>query len=205
MWDTWFPFNKDLEGIVYHPYLDTRFFPTTGMGNLIATDDDFVSLPWIDSRTGEPASPVDKRLAWHALNATKALAKFGGAHPHWRKVTPLVLSHDSVSRLCRARLVQSWRRLCVRLPELDSFPADAQMALLSWAWGVGENAHYPKMVGALERKDFAAAAREIDMNPRKGTINLRNARNRALMTAAATSQCPDEITCDWKSVVADKP
>lgn len=181
-------FTARFEGRLTFMYGDVKNLVTTGVGNLIDSTPQpqpwtpALKLPW-KRLDGTLATQMDVIGAWQAVKARHDLTQQGGGH--YAGVTTLRLSDADVDALVLAKLDSNEAQLQRLLPGWDSMPADAQLALHSWAWAVGAAARYPSMFAALKRGDYAGASAECDINPKVGTIVLRNAANHALLENAA--------------------
>lgn len=181
--ERWRDFSEDIEGRLPFPYLCTAARVTTGVGNMIEPLAFAQTLPWLNTETGRRATPDEVAAAYRAVEARKDLAPHGGGR--FRNVTALRLTDADIDRLVWHKLGDVERALRGMFPAWDGWPADAQLALLSWAWAVGVHSPYPRMFAALRAGDFRAAAEECTINPQRGTIRLRNERNRMLLRNAA--------------------
>ena len=80
------------EGVVLHPYLDTKGLVTVGVGFLCSDEQSFTSLPFERRGAGIAADTPEKRAAWTALReaAAEGLAGVRQASD-WRDCTDLEL------------------------------------------------------------------------------------------------------------------
>jgi hypothetical protein len=62
--------------------------------------------------------------------------------------------------------------------DLDNFPADAQLGLLSMSWGMGPMFNFPKFQAYVAAGDWSSAATECRFQPDTSTITIRNAIRR---------------------------
>lgn len=179
----WHGFSEDLEGRTTWPYLCTAEKVTVGVGNMIEPLSTAQALPWQNTATGMPATRDEVAVYYAAVKSRTDLARLGGGH--FRNVSPLRLTEADVDRLVARKLAEVDRQMAGMFPAWDSWPADGQLALLSWAWAVGGASPYPRMFAALRAGDWLAAAEEAEINPKIGTIIKRNARNRILLRNAS--------------------
>lgn len=176
----WHPWSEPLEGRVPFMYLDThepRGLVTVGVGNLLPMSE-AVRYPFVHP-DGRRATAAEIAAAWRAVDARQDLKNHGGMV--FRNVTTLRLTSESIDRIVEAKLRSVDAQLAKLFPAWDEWPADAQLALLSWAWAAGAAAKYPKMIAFLRAREFALAATECTLNPQRGTIIERNRRNRILL------------------------
>lgn len=183
-------FSEPLEGRVPFWYLDNaepEGLVTIGVGHLYdrrgatAPPPAALDLP-LRRPDGSRASRAEIAAAWLAVKARQDLKAHGGGA--FRNITTLRLLNEDIDRLVEQKLASNETFLSKRFPDWPTWPADAQLALHSWAWGVGAAAPYPKMTALLLAERFALAAAEVEMNPKKGTILKRNAANRLLLANA---------------------
>lgn len=180
----WLAFNSRHEAVVYCLYPDIKNLITTGVGNLSDPVKNALSLPLrLPNGQIAPADVIEKE--WHIVkNAGINKAMPGTAY----KITVLRLTFADVEKMVDKTLTENHKVLLGRFPSLETWPADAQMALHSVAWAAGPNFLFPKCEAALRANppDFETAAIECKLreegNP--GVIQ-RNKDNRAFFEAAA--------------------
>ncbi len=179
--DYFIKFSEPFEGAVYHMYLDMKGLVSVGIGNLIEPIQLGWNYPW-RRQDGTLASQSEYIAEWNLINGKPELAQQG-----WTGATrfcTLHLTPDDVATLCYAKMDSNELHLRIRVPNFDEHPTDAQLMLHSWAWAVGPDANYPRMLKLIVAKEYAAAVAECDINPKVGTIILRNAANRQLLLNA---------------------
>lgn len=201
--DVFVAFSEPLEGVVYHLYLDVLGYVTTGMGHLLPDESSALALPWRIG--GVPATPAQIRTAYGALSQARRTGQYGAAwgHRRYEPLTPLRLTRPDVERMVQDKLTSNHTILQRRCPDIAAWPAPAQLFLHSWAWAVGPNARYPRMIAHMHKRSWLDAANEARINPNVGTIVVRNARNRQLLLAASEVECRcgdyDVLTADMWS------
>lgn len=196
------PFNKPLEGRVQWMYLDVKGFVSTGVGNLIdasrtpltePTDAERTTshqiaraLPWQIAEDGEIASDTDIDAEWDLVKSRMDMAEQGGGA--FKGITTLRLSDEAIDELVFSKLDEMEGVLKSREPftDFDTWPADAQLGLLSMSWGMGPKFNFPKFQGAVVSRDWTTAAAECRFNPEIGTIAERNDRDQQLFGNAAS-------------------
>jgi len=209
----WYAFTGPLEGAgVPHMYLDNaqpRGLVTIGWGNLLPLSK-ALSLPFLRP-DGSRASQAEIAAAWHAVDARQDMKTGGGVAYGRLPGNTLRLSEGAMFKVVEGQLAANDAILAARFPDWHDWPADAQLALHSWAWGVGVHRAYPRMNALLLAGDFEGASHEVGMKsgaapcpqcdmpgrpgggplhsqlgcPRQGTIRHRNAHNRTLLQNAA--------------------
>ncbi len=147
------------EGRCNHMYKDTRGYVTTGIGNLVKTADDAARLPWVDAKTGQPASDAQIRTAFQAVAGGPDGKKAGA----YEKLTTLRLPDEVVTELATQRLEREFLPgLRRQFPGFDQFPPAARAALVDMAYnlGLGGLAKFEKLNTACLQGDWEAAAQE---------------------------------------------
>lgn len=187
----WLAFTEPIEGGLACFYNDVRNKTTIAFGNLCDTPSEAAALDMVN-RDGTPATAAEKIAAWHAVHDDPHAAAAGWTYA--QNLTPLRLTRDGMVALAMQRLDVNDRILLARLPDWESYPACAQMAMHSLAWACGANAHFPRLFADVTIRDFDAAAVEIHMNEwtPEGVHNTglmpRNVANKILMRNAARVQ-----------------
>lgn len=192
-------FNEAFEGVVPHMYADIKQLITVGVGNLIDPVELALGLPFrFKSRPGilNPGTPASKdqiAAEWQRIKNDKSLAKKG--HKVCASLTELELPDEALDRLINKRLTENESYLKRQQPfrDWDSWPADAQLAVLSMAWALGPGGvmDFSRFCAACSALDFNTAAKECKMseagNPGVKPRNIANARllrNAAIVQAA---------------------
>ena len=180
-------FSVRFEGRVSWMYLDIKGLVTIGIGNLIDSENVTAQLPFFQKGSGAPASKEAIVAEWRLLKTRQDLAAKG--HRACEAITNLRLTDAAIDDLVLQRLELNETILKRTFAEWDSWPADAQLAVLSMAWamGAGFPASWPKFTAACKARDFIAARGESQMND-VGNAGLkpRNAANALLLANAAS-------------------
>jgi GH24 family phage-related lysozyme (muramidase) len=187
-------FSAGFEGRVPYMYVDIKGLVTVGVGNLVdpvglaqALPFRFKNKPGI-SAPGSPATPDQIAGEWRTLKNDPSLTtkKYTACEP----ITQLELSDESIDTLISNRLTQN-ESFLKRQPwfqNFDTWPADAQLALLSMTWAMGPAGPggFPLFRAACQNLDFNTAAAECRMNE-AGNAGLvpRNKANVTLFSNAA--------------------
>lgn len=177
------PFTIPLEGAVHWMYLDVKSLVTTGIGNLIDTPADALSLPW-QNQDGTPASRMQIAAEWSYVKSRQDLKLHGGMA--YGAITRLRLDDAGVDAVVGRTLDRMDHQLAARFPTYEQWPWQAQLATLSMAWACGPAFHFPALATALNAQDFVEASKQCHIqeagNP--GVIP-RNKGNVALYLQAA--------------------
>jgi hypothetical protein len=203
MWDSvknaFWNFTVNLEGAtaghvgVPFMYQDTKNLITTGIGNLLDTSGKpsptvtpaALRLPWLKA-DGSRASPNEIAAEWTRIRARPDLAPLGGGR--YASVATLHLDDAAIQNLAYGTLKDFEATLMRFFPAYASWPADAQLGLLSMSWGLGPNfaPGYPKFTAAANASppNFAIAAEESSMkNARRDAVNAVLFSNAAQVVA----------------------
>jgi GH24 family phage-related lysozyme (muramidase) len=174
------------EGVCSFMYLDVKGLVTTGIGNLIDTPDEALSLPW-KNPDGTPATRMQIAAEWSYVKSRQDMKLHGGMA--YAKVTRLRLHAAGIDLAVSRTLDRMDRQLAARFPEYESWPADAQLATLSLAWACGAAFRFPKLEACLRAGDFEGASKECAINSvgNPGVIP-RNKKNRELYLSAAEDE-----------------
>jgi GH24 family phage-related lysozyme (muramidase) len=165
-------FSARFEGRVPYMYLDVKGLVTVGVGNLVDPVTEAQALPFRFKNNpgiaapGSTASPAQIAAEWQTLKSNTSLMTKG--HTACEPITQLELSDDSIDSLILDRLSknESFLKRQQWFQAFDTWPADAQLGLLSMAWAMGPAGPgtFPSFRAACQRMDFATAAAECKMN-----------------------------------------
>ncbi len=199
-------FSGDLEGadipFMYLDSADPVGFVTIATGCLLDPVSMAISLPFVHPG-GKAASKAEIVACWQLVKSRQDLRKHGGMIYGGLAGNTLRLPLDAIRSLIDRKLLWFEGDLRKVFPAWDDWNACAQMFGISWAWAVGSRARYPKMIALLNAGDFDGAADECTINPQRGTIVTRNARNRMLLRNAQRVRDlgldPDYL--NWKSLL----
>ncbi|MHA7662733.1 lysozyme family protein [Mycolicibacterium sp. HS_4_1] len=180
------PFSKPFEGSVPYMYLDILGKVTVGIGNLIDSVAAASALPFVHNSDNSAASQSEIQAEWNKVHTTAGLAQKGykSAAPPF---TTLHLTDDAIAQLVANVLNANQAILKRTFPDFENWPADAQLGVLSMAWGLGAGfpATWPKFKASCLAQDWASAAQNCQINTagNPGVIP-RNAANVLLFNNA---------------------
>lgn len=117
-----------------YPYTDRKGLVTVGTGNLIDPVAMSLVLPW-ERPDGSPATRAEVANEW--LKVKQAFP--GVQSTACARLTSLRLPKSALDALNLRTIAAMWARTCAIFPGAQSWPADAQLGVLSidWAWGAG--------------------------------------------------------------------
>lgn len=163
-----FEFNAPIEGVVKFMYLDVKGLVTVGMGNLIDPVSESLSLSFQHrqngggANAGQLASQQEIMDEWKKVKSRTDLSLRGAGA--FDAITTLELSDFNIEALVSLKLNKNEGILksCAEFLNFDSWPADAQMAVLSMAWALGPafGSNWPKFSKSCQNRDFNQAAEE---------------------------------------------
>lgn len=186
VWRSW---NTQFEGEIPWMYLDVKGLVTIAVGCLI---DPLPLAQRLEFKRedGSRATPAEIGFEWTRIKHTTSLAKRGA-----KAALPLCLlrlSAEEIGRLVNARLSANAILLRAKhFPDFESWPSDAQHAMLSMAWAMG--ADFPKSWPTFSRfakaRDWAQCAANCKMRE-QGNPGLiaRNVANAAMFRAASREE-----------------
>ena len=187
-------FSAKFEGRVSYMYLDVLGLVTVGVGNLVdpvltaqGLPFRFKNRPGI-AAPGSAATPDQIAAEWQTLKNDASLKTRG--YKACEPITQLELSDDAIDALISDRLAknESFLKRQQWFQNFDTWPADAQLGLLSMAWAMGPAGPggFPNFRAACQQLDFSTAAAQCKMNE-TGNPGLvpRNQANFTLFSNAA--------------------
>jgi GH24 family phage-related lysozyme (muramidase) len=182
-------FSAGFEGRIPYMYLDILGLVTVGIGNLIDPVATAQALPFcFKNPPGNPATQDQITAEWQTLKNDPSLAAKG--HLACEAITQLALSNGAIDSLVLAKLTQneSFLKRQQWFLSFDTWPADAQLGLLSMAWAMGPGGPggFLHFRAACQALDFKTAAAQCQMNA-AGNPGLvpRNTANVTLFSNAA--------------------
>jgi hypothetical protein len=176
-------------------YLDVLGLVTVGVGNLVdpvlaahALPFRFTNRPGI-AAPGSTATADQIAAEWQALKNDPSLKTRG--YKACEPITQLELSDDAIDSLIIDRLTknESFLKRQPWFQDFDTWPADAQLGLLSMAWAMGPAGpgNFPSFRAACQKLDFNTAAAQCKMNEAGNPgVVPRNQANFTLFSNAAT-------------------
>ena len=187
-------FSTKFEGRVPYMYLDVLGLVTVGVGNLVdpvlaaqALPFRFKNRPGI-AAPGSAATADQIAAEWQTLKNDPSLKTRG--YKACGPITQLELSDDAIDSLILDRLTknESFLKRQPWFQDFDTWPADAQLGLLSMAWAMGPAGpgNFPSFRSACQSLDFNTAATQCKMNEAGNPgVVPRNQANFTLFSNAA--------------------
>ncbi len=177
---------------------DVKGLISTGFGLLLDPVSMAVGLPW-RHYDGRLASREEIVAEWASLKnyVEKNPGSERRSYRTFASMTSIRLGKEGLYQAFQGKMNQNERVIRVGFPEWDSWPADAQLAVMSMAWACGPafyspaagHNYWPKLTAALRAKDFQTAAVECFMNEEAANPGIipRNKANRIMFLNAAVA------------------
>jgi hypothetical protein len=187
-------FNEPFEGCVPYMYLDVKGLVTVGVGNLVDPVELAQALPFrFKSRPGIATPGALATKDQIAAEWAKLKGDPGVAHDAFTACDPLTeleLTDDAMNSLILTRVTdnESFLKQQPWFKDFDTWPADAQLGLLSMAWAMGPDGpgQFPHFRAACQAMDFNTAAVESQMDATQNPgLVPRNKANAVLFSNAA--------------------
>lgn len=179
------PFQEKFEARKNFMYLDIRGIVTTGIGCALLTVEQAKSLPFFHEASKARASAEEIAKDYEKLKK----AKKGQLAKEYKKESDLRLDDAAVIDLINKRIADFEREARRVFPSFDNFPADAQLAIISYLFAGGNITKAEKLTEAIKSQNWWRAAAEchlkdeIEKPPNPGLLP-RNDTNRRLFSNA---------------------
>lgn len=172
------------EAFVEHMYLDTKGKVTVGYGNMLATASAATKVPF-EKENGKPPTAQEVEAEWTLIASKEA----GKKASYYKQFTKLVVGEAEARVDLKAKLESAAADLKKRFADLDTYPEDAQDALLDMMYNIGltkfTEAKWPKLFAAVTAKNWANAAANCN---RPDVQQARNDAIAALFKSAGGSE-----------------
>jgi len=199
-------FTKPFEGTVNYMYLDIKGLVTVGIGNLIDPVNLALALPFVHNSDNSPASQSEIQAEWTKVKQNAKLAQQGykAAAPPF---TTLKLTDAAITQLVGKQLNANQAILKQTFTDFESWPADAQLGLLSMAWGLGAGfaSKWPLFKAACLARNWSSAAQNCQISTAGNPgVAPRNTANVLLFNnaQAVADQKLDYSVLHWPNSVA---
>lgn len=198
-------FSEKHEGRTRNPYADTKGLVTVSIGCLIHPVELALPLDW---RIGDrKATEAEIRRDWSAV---AAIGRNNRTAASQAALTQIRLPDDAVDALLWRRLDANAEWLTKNLfPAFPTFCADAQLGLLSCAWGIGcdfRNTKPPRpaLIQAVSARDWLAAKVHAKLREagNQGVVGRNRDQERCFDNAATVEQHKlDHSVLHWPALV----
>jgi hypothetical protein len=152
------------EGRCWWMYLDVKFLVTTGLGILLETVEEAQSMPWFRVSDGQDATDAQIATEYQRVKSLRHLADNGGFA--YKPSAQLRLPEDEIDRQLMATTEKFWNTFKTVHPDVDLWPADAQLAAMDLMWQNGPKftragGSWPNMRAAFHAEDWVRAAANV--------------------------------------------
>ena len=171
---------SDSEGRIPFFYLDTRGFPTIGVGHMVPNADQARSLKLV-VRNGMTAATSDQIVAEY--NRIRQQTP-GMLAQRYRPFTSLEMPDDVIDALLESDIASKEQDLLARLPAFRTYPDEVCTALLDMGFNLGVNGlitRFPKLIASVKARDWNTCAAQCRRN---GISDARNEATRELFLSA---------------------
>ena len=145
------------EAFVEHMYLDTKDKVTVGYGNMLASASAATEVPF-KKANGTAPTTQEIEADWTLIKSKEA----GKKASFYKQFTKLAIAEADGRADLKGKLKSAAADLEKRFAELDTYPTDAQDALLDIMYNIGltkfNQANWPKLFTAVKAKKWADAA-----------------------------------------------
>jgi hypothetical protein len=147
------------EGNIPFMYLDVRALVTVGIGHLL-TLEDAKGRPFTKKADGSSVKIEEIEEEWKLVNSRKDLAAKG--HKAFEEITKLQIASGEVREQMFRNDITSKEAVIKRdkdFKDYEGWPADAQIAILSMFFAMGNVGVFDKKKGEMTWKNFRAAVK----------------------------------------------
>lgn len=188
-------FSTKFDSCVPWMHLDREGMVRAGISCLVDPIDHAFGVPWVHKDDGHKAEMNEISSDWVRVKKNRLLVHQGPGRA--RFYTSLELTKEGVEKLTFGRLEAHEVYLVAHVfPGFEGYPADAQLAILSVVWALGDPAQLKASFSkAVLEEAWTVAAEECFLPETNAPERKpRNWANRKLLAMAATTETPDEVT-----------
>jgi hypothetical protein len=195
-------FVEKFEGRCSWMYLDSKGLVTTAVGYLIDSVQAAQKLPW--KLFDRSATPDEIEAEWRMINSKQDIRHLGGAA--FEKYATLRIDDGTIDKLTIDRANGFAGIMAGLYPDLEDWPADAQLAYWDMAWNFGprftdrqasDGYLWPKFRAALGKQDWWTAMNECLSGTPGSSRNLARV---TLFLRAAIATAPTKLSDAPKTV-----
>ena len=177
MWNT----IKRFEGLVNHPYLDTKGYITTGAGANVNNLNDFMNVNFMVN--GIPATYSQKLSAYNYLRQLSDARDINGNYLYrnynktfFEDKTNLSLSDADAFKMAKNHMVSDLSHVRREFKDFDAFPIPLKEILLDLHYNTGNltQSSWPNLYKAIENKDVFGENGIVANVNRKNVSQERN-------------------------------
>lgn len=172
------------------------------------------ALEWVykpgHPAAGTPCSGPDIERDYDTVLKEEALGLSGPGHlPQWKAMTNCRITPEGLKRGVRKRVVgninyvRTLRKGNKFLGDFDSFPADAQLCIISLTWANGNEFGYPRFCQACREYDWLEASKQCGFANKDNTLPKRQKAQEEMMrnALAASLGAADPDILHWPAIL----
>lgn len=186
----WPTLARQHEGVLPFMYLDTFNYLTIGIGSLMdapTAPEELLKLPWFHKTTKGFATRAQIAAEYEVVQNRPDLSPRGGSA--FAAITNYRISNAVIDTLLNEETARIWNRLKFWVPDLEKWPADAQIAMLDMGFNLGPNFlnldRYAVIRSAVRDQNFSALARYCLDRSNTDTSRARRWLNRVKLYSNA--------------------
>jgi hypothetical protein len=181
-----------------------------GVGLTMAKALEWVYKPGHPS-AGLPCSEPDIARDYDAVLKEEALGRSGPGHLNtWKGLTNCRITREGLKRGVRRKVigninyVRTLRKGAKYLGDFDSFPADAQLCIISLTWANGNEFGYPMFCQACREADWLEASKQCGFKNKDNTLPQRQRAQEEMMRNArcASLGAADPNILHWPTILS---
>jgi hypothetical protein len=172
------------------------------------------ALTWVckqgHPRAGQLCSPSDIESDYDLVLSNEELGRRGsGFLNQWKDLTNCRVTKDGLKQGVRKRVigniyyVKTQRTGDKNLGNFDTFPADAQLCVISLTWANGNEFDYPKFCKACREANWSEAAAQCGFQSKENTLPRRQKAQEEMMRNAARVKAgaASSDTLHWPTIL----
>jgi len=173
------------------------------------------ALDWVykpgHPRAGLRCDPSDIERDYDVVLSKEAIGQKRPGHlPEWKAMTNCRITKDGLEKAVKAKAVgninyvNTSRKGNQNLGDFDTFPADAQLCVISLTWANGNEFHYPGFAKGCREADWFEAAKQCGFKSKENTLALRQKHQETMMCNAGCVKLgvADPDTLHWPKILA---
>jgi hypothetical protein len=173
------------------------------------------ALSWVykpgHPQAGHGCSPGDIEADYDQVLSRDDIGRRGpGFLSEWKAMTNCRITQAGLKEGVRKRVVGNIQYVKTNrtgskyLGDFDTFPADAQLCVISLTWANGNEFNYPKFAEACRSADWFEASRQCGFSSKENTLPKRQKAQEEMMRNAAAVKlgAASPETLHWPTILA---
>jgi hypothetical protein len=168
-------------------------------------------LEWANKGGGSLCSPPEIESDYDAVLRREDLGRMGpGRLPEWKAFTNCRITLNGLKKGVRQKVVENinyvktQRKGSKYLGDFDTFPADAQLCVISLTWANGNEFNYPSFAKACREADWFEASRQCGFKSKENTLPLRQRHQEDMLRNAGyiAQGAGDPNKLQWPTILS---